>query len=134
LGEVEAVRRLAEARGYAVSLLDSSGSLQADKSAAIDPFTGVVLLHHDLDVEAGLLNEALASSAFYIGALGSTRTHRRRLERLMAIGVSSESCDRIKAPIGMFGPARDATTLALSVLADVAVARLMLFEHSVGKN
>ncbi|EHJ95661.1 XdhC family protein [Agrobacterium tumefaciens] len=134
LGEVEAVRRLAEATGYAVSLLDSSGWLQADKSAAIDPFTGVVLLHHDLDLEASLLNEALASSAFYIGALGSTRTHRRRLERLMAIGVSSESCDRIKAPIGMFGPARDATTLALSVLADVAVARLMLFEHLVGKN
>lgn len=135
-GEVEAVRRLAEAAGYAVSLSDPHKTPRGQSSDVIDPFTAVVLLHHDLDLEADLLNEALASSAFYIGALGSTRTHRRRLERLMAIGVSSESCDRIKAPIGMFGPARDATTLALSVLADIAVARLTLFhdQHSVEMN
>lgn len=78
IGEVEAVSRLAEAAGYAVSLSDPHKSPRRQSSNVIDPFTAVVLLHHDLDLEADLLNKALASSAFYIGALGSTRTHRRR--------------------------------------------------------
>jgi xanthine dehydrogenase accessory factor len=93
----------------------------------IDAFTAVVLLHHDLDIEETVLTRALASPAFYIGALGSTRTHRRRLERLRSSGTPSESFDRIKAPIGLFGPTRDSTSLALSVLADVAAARLETF-------
>jgi len=123
MGEVEAVRRLAQAAGYAVSHSDPHEWRRGQCSNPIDPFTAAVLLHHDLDLEADLLNEALASSAFYIGALGSTRTHRRRVERLMATGASSEDCSRIRAPIGLFGPTRDATTLALSVLSEIAVAR-----------
>ncbi|MCZ7865483.1 MULTISPECIES: XdhC family protein [Agrobacterium] len=123
MGEAEAVRRLGEAAGYAVSLSDPQKLARAQSSVLIDPFTAVVLLHHDLDLEADLLNEALASSAFYIGALGSIRTHRRRVDRLVKTGVSLENCNRIKAPIGLFGPTRDATTLALSVLAEIAVAR-----------
>jgi xanthine dehydrogenase accessory factor len=121
--EVEAVRRLAEAAGYAVSLSGPHKSPSGQNSHLIDPFTAVVLLHHGLDLEADLLNEALISSAFYIGALGSTRTHKRRVERLRATGVSSEDCNRISAPIGLFGPTRDATTLALSILAEIAVVR-----------
>ena len=93
----------------------------------IDRFTAVVLLHHDLDLEETVLERALTSPAFYIGALGSSRTHRRRTELLRVAGVSSENIDRIRAPIGLFGPTRDAASLALSVLADVAAARLEVF-------
>jgi xanthine dehydrogenase accessory factor len=123
-GEVEAVRRLAEGSGYQVEIVASHPALQV---AAIDAFTAVVLLHHDLDLEENVLGKALASPAFYIGALGSTRTHRRRIDRLRSTGIPSEAFDRIKAPIGLFGPTRDATSLALSVLADIAATRLETF-------
>ncbi len=124
MGEAEAVRRLAEASGYVVDVVDPKATSQ---TIAIDAFTAVALLHHDLDLEQILLVKALASPAFYIGALGSTRTHRRRIDRLQSIGVSSEAFDRIKAPIGLFGPTRESASLALSVLADIAAARLENF-------
>lgn len=83
-GEAEAVRRLAEASGYDLTLIGPRSSSQA---TAIDAFTAVVLLHHDLNLEDDLLRRALSSPAFYIGALGSTRTHRRRIDRLRSIGM-----------------------------------------------
>ncbi|MBY5340641.1 XdhC family protein [Rhizobium leguminosarum] len=121
--EAQAVARLAEASGYDVII----NGHDEDAADTIDPFTAVVLLHHDLDAEAVILETALRSPAFYIGALGSTRTHRRRVERLTAMGFRRDDIGRIKAPIGMFGPTRDATSLALSVLADVAAARLVAY-------
>ncbi|WP_017957403.1 XdhC family protein [Rhizobium leguminosarum] len=121
--EAQAVARLAEASGYDV-IVRGRARVAAD---IIDPFTAVVLLHHDLDAEAATLETALHSPAFYIGALGSTRTHHRRVERLTAMGFRRDDTRRIKAPIGMFGPTRDATSLALSVLADVAAARLVAY-------
>mgnify|MGYP004723231373 FL=1 len=89
-----------------------------------DAFTAVVLLHHDLDAEARVLDAATTSPAFYVGALGSTRTHYQRSERMQKRGFSRQDIDRIKAPIGMLGPTRDATALALSVMADIAASRL----------
>lgn len=120
-GEAEVVCRLAEAAGYEVVCMEEG------KSCTIDPFTAVVLLHHDLEKEKRVLDKALASPAFYIGALGSTRTHHRRLERLRAEAVPAETSNRIKAPIGIFGPTRDATSLAISIIADVAASRLEIF-------
>ncbi|MGO7860417.1 XdhC family protein [Rhizobium ruizarguesonis] len=124
--EAQAVARLAEASGYDVIVRGQGegGRVAAD---IIDPFTAVVLLHHELDAEAAILEIALASPGFYIGALGSTRTHRRRVERLRAMAFRRDDIARIKAPIGMFGPTRDATSLALSVLADIAAARLAAY-------
>ncbi|NKK97193.1 XdhC family protein [Rhizobium leguminosarum bv. viciae] len=121
--EAQAVARLAEASGYDVIAV----APERPVADTIDPFTAVVLLHHDIDAEAAILETALHSPAFYIGALGSTRTHRRRVERLTAMGFRRDDIGRIKAPIGMFGPTRDATSLALSVLADVAAARLVAY-------
>ncbi|MBY5332832.1 XdhC family protein [Rhizobium leguminosarum] len=123
--EAQAVARLAEASGYDVIAVAPGGVRPV--ADIIDPFTAVVLLHHELDAEAAILETALASPAFYIGALGSTRTHRRRVERLRALAFRRDDIARIKAPIGMFGPTRDATSLALSVLADVAAARLVAY-------
>ncbi|MBY5517993.1 XdhC family protein [Rhizobium leguminosarum] len=121
--EAQAVARLAEASGYDVIAV-APGRPVAD---TIDPFTAVVLLHHDIDAEAAILETALHSPAFYIGALGSTRTHHRRVERLTAMAFGKDDIGRIKAPIGMFGPTRDSTSLALSVLADIAAARLVAY-------
>ncbi|NEI35896.1 XdhC family protein [Rhizobium leguminosarum] len=124
--EAQAVARLADASGYDVIVW---GQGEGCRVAAdiIDPFTAVVLLHHELDAEAAILETALRSPGFYIGALGSTRTHRRRAERLTALAFRRDDIARIKAPIGMFGPTRDATSLALSVLADIAAARLVAY-------
>ncbi|MGO7368478.1 XdhC family protein [Rhizobium ruizarguesonis] len=123
--EAHAVARLAEASGYDVIAVAPGGVRPV--TDIIDPFTAVVLLHHELDAEAAILEIALRSPGFYIGALGSTRTHRRRVERLRAMAFRRDDIGRIKAPIGMFGPTRDATSLALSVLADVAAARLAAY-------
>lgn len=124
LAETEAVSRLAAASGYDVVGVENSGVSGAE---LIDPYTAVALLHHDLETESDILSKILASPAFYIGALGSSRTHRRRVERLTVLGIEPTLIDKIKAPIGMFGPTRDTTALALSVLADIAAARLQTF-------
>ena len=73
-GETEAVRCLAEVSGYDVKIVGSHSALQA---VIMYEFTAVVLLHHDLDLEEDVLGKALASPSFYIGALGSVRTHRK---------------------------------------------------------
>ncbi|HTJ59283.1 MAG TPA: XdhC family protein [Devosiaceae bacterium] len=90
----------------------------------IDPWTAVVFLFHDRDWEAGLLGAALSGDAFFIGALGSRRAHAVRRDRLLAAGVSGASIGRIRGPIGLFGPTRDANALAISILADVTHSRL----------
>lgn len=114
---------LARACGYDVVSVDPA---MLDKSI-IDPFSAIVMLHHDLDAEQDATNAALGSAAFYIGALGSSRTHRRRVEQLQSRGWSSEAINRIRAPIGLFGPTKDSTSLALSVLADIAASRLAIY-------
>lgn len=119
--EAEAVARIAAASGWMVERMDDAQSTQSD---ALDSFTAFVLLHHDLDAEQKMLEIALGSSSFYIGALGSMRTHRRREVMLRAAGYSEADIARIKAPIGMFGPTRDAQSLAISVVADIAACRL----------
>ncbi|WP_064697398.1 XdhC family protein [Rhizobium aegyptiacum] len=124
--EAQAVARLAAASDYDV-VISGQGSQGRAVAGTIDPFTAVVLLHHDLDTETAILDSVLRSRAFYIGALGSTRTHSRRIQRLKTMAFGQHEIDRIKAPIGMFGPTRDATSLALSVLADIAAARLVAY-------
>ncbi len=124
--EAEEVSRLASAAGLEVIILNHRRSPE-EVARMIDPLTAVALLHHDLDAEERLLNVALKSPAYYIGALGSTRTHHRRCERLKVLGYTDTEIGRIKAPIGMFGPAKDSTSLAISVLADLAAARIAAF-------
>jgi xanthine dehydrogenase accessory factor len=121
--EAERLEQLARAAGFAVVRLGVGESCER----LIDPFTAVVMLHHDLEAEDTMIDEALHSRAFYIGALGSTRTHRKRVEGLRARRWNNEDIARIKAPIGLFGPTRDSTSLALSVLSDIAASRLVAF-------
>lgn len=119
--EVSTVAKVAAASGYEVLLLER-GQVPTDDH--LDRDTAVALLFHDIDRELALLERALASNAFYIGALGSRRTHGKRCAALRQRGYGDADFARIKAPIGIFDKARDARTLALSIVADVAQARL----------
>ncbi|MGV1830111.1 XdhC family protein [Agrobacterium vitis] len=123
--EVDTTARIAEAAGYEVYRHDNA-NLEPDASR-IDADTAVALLHHDIDLEIPVLQAALGAEPFYLGALGSARTHARRMERLRDIGYSEADLARIKSPIGIFNRARDAQSLALSVLADLAATRVARF-------
>jgi len=119
--EADMAAKLADAAGYDVHIDD--GSRLRTLSGLIDAHTAVIFLWHDLDRELPLLSAALTAAPFYIGALGSRRTHEKRVRALTERGFQSDQIARIKAPIGIFPQARDASSLALSVLADVAAAR-----------
>ena len=84
-----------------------------------DERTAMVCLFHDHDWEAALLQQALAGPAFYIGAMGSVRTHDIRCETLTELGVSKVDISRIHAPIGLISSQRDARLLAISILAEI---------------
>lgn len=120
--EAEATARIARAAGYDVHTSD--GFNPRTSFALMDADTAVILLYHDLNRELPVLQAALAANPFYIGALGSSRTHAKRVEALRELGWSAQETERIRAPIGIFPKARDAHSLALSVLADVAATRL----------
>ncbi|MEJ6593898.1 XdhC family protein [Parasphingorhabdus sp.] len=84
-----------------------------------DPWTACIFYFHDHDWEAALMKQALASSAFYLGAMGSHQTHALRLQYLADIGVPAEKLANMVAPIGLIPSSRDPATLALSTLAQV---------------
>lgn len=85
----------------------------------LDPWCAVLLLFHDHAWEPSILKAALDSDAFYIGALGSAKTHEKRLKTLRSEGVNSHQLARINGPIGVIAAARDAHTLAISALAEI---------------
>jgi len=84
---------------------------------ATDLWTAVVFLFHDHDWEPYLLRQALRGESFYIGAMGSPRTHSARLETLKAMGATG--AERIRGPIGLIPAMRDANHLAISIMADI---------------
>ncbi len=85
----------------------------------ITPETAVALLTHDPKIDDPALDIVLPSSAFYIGALGSRKTHAKRVARLQKKGVDAAQISRIHAPIGLDLNAQTPEEIALSVLAEV---------------
>ncbi len=83
---------------------------------APDRRTAVVTLTHDPKLDDPALNSALASEAFYIGALGSRRTHGQRLERLGEVGRSEEELNRIHGPVGLNIGSVSPAEIAVSIL------------------
>jgi xanthine dehydrogenase accessory factor len=139
--DFETVARVAAAAEFEVAVLspdeDSLNALAdlggtrmtapgAPPDLPIDPWTATVLMFHEHEWENALLARAAAAPGFYVGALGSVRTHRERVERLRAMGVPDADIARIKGPIGLIDRARDPGTLALSILAEVSAARAAL--------
>ncbi|MFY0633107.1 MAG: XdhC family protein [Vannielia sp.] len=85
----------------------------------LDARTAVVTLTHDPKIDDPAIAAALASECFYLGALGSTRTHAKRVERLQAAGADAEQIARIHAPVGLNIGAKSPAEIAVSVLAQV---------------
>lgn len=85
----------------------------------LDHRTAVVTLTHDPKLDDPALDAALRSPAFYIGALGSRKTHARRLERLAEAGFDEHDRDRVHGPIGLDIGARTPGEIATAILAQV---------------
>ena len=84
--------------------------------------TAVVTLTHDPKLDDPALSVTLASPAFYVGALGSTRTHAKRLARLRESGVNEASLARIHGPIGLAIGAKSPAEISISILAQATQA------------
>lgn len=84
-----------------------------------DSHTAFVMMFHDHDWETELLKEALKNNAFYIGALGGRKTHTNRCSILSKAGVPQSQIERIHGPIGLVSSVRNASYLAISVLAEI---------------
>lgn len=112
----EALMVQASDLGLITELIKHNQTIPSDD----DEWTACILMFHDHDWEHNILLEALKTNAFYIGALGSQKTHAQRCEKLKDSGISDQDISRIKAPIGLIPSLRDASMLAISTLADVA--------------
>ena len=88
----------------------------------IDRYTGVCLLTHDPKIDDPALIAALRADCFYIGALGSRKTHAKRVERMMAEGISQEDLSRIHAPIGLDIGSVSPAEIAVSMLGEIIAA------------
>jgi xanthine dehydrogenase accessory factor len=91
----------------------------------IDHYTAFVALTHDPKIDDPALTHALARECFYIGALGSKKTHARRIERLKAQGISDAQLARIHSPIGLAIGAVSPAEIAVAIIGEIT-ARLRL--------
>lgn len=83
----------------------------------LDAFTGLAVVTHDPKIDDFALKAGLDAGCFYIGALGSRKTHAKRVERLLAMGATPEQIERIHAPIGLDIGAASPAEIAVAVLA-----------------
>jgi len=95
--------------------------------APLDAFTAVAVMSHEPRIDDQPLAAALAAGCFYVGALGSRKTHAARLERLAAAGVAPDALARIRGPVGLAIGARSPAEIAVSILAEL-IASLRLGE------
>lgn len=93
------------------------------ESEPLDADTAVVSLSHDSKIDDPALIAALKSPACYVGALGSRKTHARRLSRLEDAGMTPEALARIHAPIGLDLGGRSASDIAIAILAEIVSVR-----------
>jgi xanthine dehydrogenase accessory factor len=92
------------------------------KRRPFDAYTGVAALTHDPKIDDLALKAALRTGCFYVGALGSRKTHAKRVERLTAMGVTAEEIGRIHSPIGIDIGAASPAEIAVAVLAEIIAA------------
>lgn len=85
----------------------------------LDHRTAVVSLSHDPKLDDPALAGALRSAAFYVGALGSRRTHEKRVARLLGLGFDEGDIARISAPVGLDIGARSPAEIAVAILSEV---------------
>jgi xanthine dehydrogenase accessory factor len=103
---------------------------EAVPALAPDRRTAILTLTHDPKIDDPALVAALRSEAFYIGALGSRRTHAKRIERLKQEGFDDASIGRIRGPVGLAIGARTPVEIAISIMAEItAVLRRAPLGH-----
>src|ERR1700689_4856023 len=85
----------------------------------VDRYTAFVVLTHDPKIDDPALSHALSRDCFYIGALGSRKTHARRVERLKQQGFSDADIARIQAPIGLDIGAVSPAEIAVAIMAQI---------------
>jgi xanthine dehydrogenase accessory factor len=85
----------------------------------LDRYTAFVALTHDPKIDDPAILHAVEKGCFYLGTLGSRKTHAKRLERLAAAGVSAADCARLHAPIGLDIGAVSPAEIAVSILAEI---------------
>lgn len=132
----QALIPMAKATGYDVTIIDPRGAFATEErfpdvgllaewpdevmdEVGLDARTAMVALTHDPKIDDPALEMALNSEVFYIGALGSKRTHAGRLERLKERQFSEETLARIKGPIGLNIGAKGQAEIAVAIMAQV---------------
>lgn len=134
----QALLPMARACGHAVTLIDPRSAFgsqarfpgealvedwpdEALPRLAPDARTAIVTLTHDAKLDDPAIAFALRSPVYYLGCLGSTRTHAKRLDRLRAQGFTEAELSRIHAPAGLDIGARSPAEIALSILAELTL-------------
>jgi xanthine dehydrogenase accessory factor len=132
----QALAPMAVIAGYAVTIIDPRRSFataarfpgvtlthdwpdEAMDGIGLDARTAVVTLTHDPKIDDPALERALRSDCFYIGCLGSTRTHKARLGRLSELGFGEKDFARIHGPVGLDIGAQSPAEIAVSIVAEV---------------
>jgi xanthine dehydrogenase accessory factor len=105
---------------------------EAFEKMGLDASTAVVTLTHDPKLDDPALEAALRSDVFYIGALGSKRTHAKRKERLAEAGITDEQFARIHGPVGLNIGARSPAEIAVSILGQIVETRARKLEALAG--
>jgi xanthine dehydrogenase accessory factor len=129
--ELDALAALAGAVGIdtAAHGKDALSLGRRPATLAADPWTAVVLLFHDHEWEQAILEWALDTPAFYIGAQGGFEARRTRIETLAGRGVPPVQQGRIRSPVGVITHSREPSVLALSVLAEIVGEYERLHPH-----
>jgi xanthine dehydrogenase accessory factor len=124
--------------GYRVTVIDPRGAFATgnrfpgvllsrdwpDEAFAKTPLgsrSAVVALTHDPKIDDPALVAALKSDCFYIGALGSKKTHAARIARLKNLGFADEQLGRVRGPVGLAIGARTPAEIAISIVADMTL-------------
>ncbi|MFN7024410.1 MAG: XdhC family protein [Pseudorhizobium sp.] len=135
----QALARLAPVAGYDITIIDprtafatperfAGVELVADwpqdvlLSRQLDPYTALVAVTHDPKIDDFPIMEALRKNCFYVGALGSRKTHAKRVARLSGQGVADSAIFRIAAPIGLDIGAATPPEIAVAILAQIVQA------------
>ena len=146
----QVLARLAPVAGYDLTIIDPRTAFATPERFAgvelvadwpedvlltrpLDPYTALVAVTHDPKLDDFPLVEALRKGCFYVGALGSRKTHAKRLARLSGEGVSDSALGRIAAPIGLNIGAATPQEIAVAILAQIVQAyrlrELVPLEH-----
>jgi xanthine dehydrogenase accessory factor len=135
----QALAPMARIAGYPVEIIDPRTAFATEerfpdvtlhaewpedvlKRRPLDGYTALAAVTHDPKIDDFPLQAALEAGCFYVGALGSRKTHGRRVERLLALGTPPEAIGKIHAPIGLEIGAASPAEIAVAVLAQVILS------------